>query len=180
MVLTSLSVAALGLGLCLPDTSAVGRFLFCTLLGAEEAGPGHGTSGTVFWCPSPAPQPPPRVPHHAVVARLGRCRFFRRALRSSLRVARLPTARRNFPVGCGWRLRPVSGPAICTWRFARRLPPLPNWKWSNSTGPQEARIKTAQLLPYGTRLDLKLAAAAEEPTNVLLQFSARTPPGGTP
>ena len=40
-------------------------------------------------------------------------------------------------------------------------------------GPQ-VRIKTAQLLPYGVRLDLKLAAAAEEPTAVLLQFSART------
>jgi hypothetical protein len=40
-------------------------------------------------------------------------------------------------------------------------------------GP-EARIKTAQLLPYGARFDLKLAAAAEEDTSVLLQFSART------
>ena len=38
-------------------------------------------------------------------------------------------------------------------------------------GP-EARIKTAQVLPYGVRLDLKLAAAAGEPTGVLLQFSA--------
>ncbi len=42
-------------------------------------------------------------------------------------------------------------------------------------GP-EARMKTAQLMPYGARLDLKLAAAAEEPTSVLLQFSARTTP----
>ncbi len=41
-------------------------------------------------------------------------------------------------------------------------------------GP-EARIKTAQLLPYGARFDLKLAAASEEPTAVLLQFTARTP-----
>lgn len=41
-------------------------------------------------------------------------------------------------------------------------------------GP-EARIKTAQLLPYGARLDLKLAVAAEQPTTVLLQFSARAP-----
>ena len=41
-------------------------------------------------------------------------------------------------------------------------------------GP-EARIKTAQLLPYGARLDLKLAAAAEGPTAVLLQFTARAP-----
>jgi hypothetical protein len=40
-------------------------------------------------------------------------------------------------------------------------------------GP-EARIKTAQLLPYGARFDLKLAAAAEGPTAVLLQFTART------
>jgi hypothetical protein len=40
-------------------------------------------------------------------------------------------------------------------------------------GP-EARIKTAQLLPYGARLDLKLAAAAEQPASVLLHFSARS------
>ena len=39
-------------------------------------------------------------------------------------------------------------------------------------GP-EARIKTAQLLPYGVRLDLKLNAAGEQPASVLLQFSAR-------
>jgi len=39
-------------------------------------------------------------------------------------------------------------------------------------GPS-ARIKTAQLLPHGARLDLKLAATADEPATVLLQFSAR-------
>ncbi len=38
-------------------------------------------------------------------------------------------------------------------------------------GPS-ARIKTAQLLPHGARLDLKLAAAAEEPGSVVLQFRA--------
>jgi hypothetical protein len=42
-------------------------------------------------------------------------------------------------------------------------------------GP-EARIKTAQLMPYGARLDLKLAATAEGPCSVLLQFSARAEP----
>ena len=36
------------------------------------------------------------------------------------------------------------------------------------------RIKEAQLLPHGTRLDLKLAAAAEKTDSVLLQFSARS------
>jgi len=39
-------------------------------------------------------------------------------------------------------------------------------------GP-EARIKTAQLLPYGVRLDLKLNAAGEQAASVLLQFSAQ-------
>jgi hypothetical protein len=44
-------------------------------------------------------------------------------------------------------------------------------------GP-DARIKTAQLLPYGARFDLKLAAAAESSTTVVLQFLARTPRKG--
>ncbi|NQU23431.1 MAG: hypothetical protein HQ567_19290 [Candidatus Nealsonbacteria bacterium] len=35
-----------------------------------------------------------------------------------------------------------------------------------------ARVKTAQLLPQGARLDLKLASAAEEPHDVALEFSA--------
>ncbi len=41
-------------------------------------------------------------------------------------------------------------------------------------GPR-ARVKTAQLLPHGARLDLKLsAAAADAPDSVLLQFTARS------
>ena len=44
-------------------------------------------------------------------------------------------------------------------------------------GP-DARIKTAQLLPYGARFDLKLAATAEASTAVVLQFLARTPRKG--
>jgi hypothetical protein len=39
-------------------------------------------------------------------------------------------------------------------------------------GP-ETRIKAAQVLPYGARLDLKLHAASETPSTVVLQFSAR-------
>ncbi len=59
-------------------------------------------------------------------------------------------------------------------------PPLsvtPEVQVEQIEGPQ-ARIKTAQLLPYGIRFDLKLAAASESPTAVLLQFTARTPPEG--
>ncbi len=38
-------------------------------------------------------------------------------------------------------------------------------------GP-EARIKIAQLLPYGARLELKLIVPSEEPAGVLVQFYA--------
>jgi hypothetical protein len=38
-------------------------------------------------------------------------------------------------------------------------------------GP-DVRIKTGQVLPYGVRLDLKLAATPKEPTSILIQFSA--------
>ncbi|MDY0165832.1 MAG: hypothetical protein RBS80_04765 [Thermoguttaceae bacterium] len=37
-----------------------------------------------------------------------------------------------------------------------------------------ARMKTAQLLPFGVRIDLKLPEPAEEDTCVLLEFNART------
>lgn len=36
------------------------------------------------------------------------------------------------------------------------------------------RVKTAQLLPHGVRLDLKLAAVTEEPVAVILRFSAQS------
>ncbi len=40
-------------------------------------------------------------------------------------------------------------------------------------GGPEARVKTAQLLPYGVRLDLKLAVAAEEPDQRAAAILAR-------
>jgi hypothetical protein len=39
-------------------------------------------------------------------------------------------------------------------------------------GP-EARIKIAQLLPYGVRMDIKLVGPSDEPAGVLVQFTAR-------
>jgi hypothetical protein len=39
-------------------------------------------------------------------------------------------------------------------------------------GP-EARIKIAQLLPYGVRMDVKLIAPSDEPAGVIVQFTAR-------
>jgi hypothetical protein len=40
-------------------------------------------------------------------------------------------------------------------------------------GGPSARMKTAQLLPYGIRIDLKLSGPSEGGASVLLEFSAR-------
>jgi hypothetical protein len=58
--------------------------------------------------------------------------------------------------------------------FCPSLRVTPELAVEQMEGP-EARIKTAQLLPYGARVDLKLASPAQESTTVLLQFTARTP-----
>ena len=54
------------------------------------------------------------------------------------------------------------------------LPVVPELSVKQIDGP-EARVKTAQLLPYGVRLDLKLVAAAEEPTTNSLVIHADKP-----
>jgi hypothetical protein len=51
----------------------------------------------------------------------------------------------------------------------------PELTFSQLDGP-EARIKIAQLLPYGARLDLKLQSFHSEPANVLVKFSAKAEP----
>ena len=59
-----------------------------------------------------------------------------------------------------------------TWPSARPFNRAPRLEVRQREGPA-ARVKTTQLLPYGARLDLKLAAPAEKPLVVLLQFTAR-------
>jgi hypothetical protein len=53
--------------------------------------------------------------------------------------------------------------------FAR----VPELTVEQADGPM-ARVKTAQLLPHGTRLDLKLSQSADSEESVLLRFSAQT------
>lgn len=60
--------------------------------------------------------------------------------------------------------------------FCPPLRAIPEMEVLQVEGP-EARIKMTQLLPYGARFDLKLAAASEEPTTVVLAFTARCPAG---
>jgi hypothetical protein len=57
--------------------------------------------------------------------------------------------------------------------FCPPLAATPELQVEQTAGPP-ARIKTAQLLPYGARLDLKLAAAAPQTATITLRFSART------
>lgn len=52
----------------------------------------------------------------------------------------------------------------------------PRLEVSRRGGPA-VRVKTAQLLAHGARLDLKLAATAEQPEWVLLEFAAESPRG---
>lgn len=56
--------------------------------------------------------------------------------------------------------------------FCPPFPRTPELQVEQLEGPA-GKLKTVQLLPYGTRFDLKLARAQEEPETVLLRFSAR-------
>jgi hypothetical protein len=56
--------------------------------------------------------------------------------------------------------------------FCPPFPRTPELSVEQLEGP-EGKLKTVQLLPYGTRFDLKLAHTLEEPATVLLRFSAR-------
>jgi hypothetical protein len=179
MALTSLAVAALGAGLCLPETSSTGLFLLCTVLAAEES---WAWAWYIRRCGSPAlPRPSPLAPRPS---------FSPPTLRtvSSLDsdVAALPEdvtqqltrsqAADGTETLSGWlRMAFAAGQRTGNVHVAF-CPPFaatPELEVEQLDGP-ETRIKTAQLLSYGARLDLKLAAAADEPTSVLLQFSART------
>lgn len=55
--------------------------------------------------------------------------------------------------------------------FCPSLESTPKVEIEQIEGPS-ARIKTAQVLPYGIRLDVKLASSCDEPTDILIQLSA--------
>ena len=59
--------------------------------------------------------------------------------------------------------------------FCPPLPGVPNMVARQIAGP-EARIKEGQVLAYGARFDLKLAAPCEWPAAVRLEFTASSPP----
>jgi hypothetical protein len=77
----------------------------------------------------------------------------------------------------GWLRAPFAAgqrTAVVHVSFCPPLNKIPELKVHQADGPK-ARIKTAQLLPHGARLDLKLSQSAEQSASVLLQFSAHSP-----
>jgi hypothetical protein len=77
---------------------------------------------------------------------------------------------------CGWlRLRLAAGQrsGVVHVAFCPPFPRTPELSLEQLDGPA-ARVRTAQLLPHGVRLDLKLAVAASSGGSVLLRFAAWT------
>ncbi len=170
MILTSLATAVLTLGLCLPGTPIAWVAVVGALFAAEESW---------TWLRRLRPRTPSRgagcqpavekgqvgnlslqeVPPDGVLQQLTRSRAAGGAEEIS------GWLRTSFAAG--------QRTASVHVAFCPPLAAVPELAVEQIDGP-EARIKTAQVLPYGARVDLKLAAASGEPASVLLQFSART------
>jgi hypothetical protein len=179
MAITSLAAAALVMGLWLPGTSLVSILAVVAILMFEEVvgWVWHVRRNVVLGgadirvCPpsqerreslsrrgEPADGPPPEE----VVQQLTRTRTADETeeLRGWLRV----------PFAAGQRTASVH------LAFCPPLAAVPELAVEQIDGP-EARLKTAQLLPYGARIDLKLAASSASAGTVLLEFVARAPIG---
>jgi hypothetical protein len=187
-IAVSLAVVELTVGLCLPGTPAACLAVVAALTAVEEswawvghlrrsargagcqpaAVPGQVDNLAHKACPTlrsaAAPGPVDNLPHDAlppegVVQQLTRSR----AADGSEEIA-------------GWLRAAFASGQRTTSVHVAFCPPLasaPELSVEQIDGP-EARVKAAQVLAYGARLDLKLATAYDEPAEVLLQFSART------
>jgi hypothetical protein len=174
MVITSFAAVSLCAALCLPaDTSPVAVWFFRVLVMAEECWgwlwfyrkwTRNGSSPTTNdLSSSPSRERTTSAPFSAaptaeVVQQLTRSQAADGAEELS-----------------GWLRLPFAPGQRTGAIHVAFCPPLrvtPEVTVAQIDGP-EVRIKTAQVLPYGARFDLKLAATAAEPTSILLQFSAR-------
>jgi hypothetical protein len=162
MALTSMAVLLLGVGFCVPGTVGWAKLTLFILLAIEEGWAWEwyishaGVAGTLR---VPKPHTACAESNEDVIQQLTRSR----------------AADGTEPLA-GWLRMPVAAGQRTGSLHVAFCPPLastPELEVEQIDGP-EARIKTAQVLPYGARLDLKLAATAEEPTSVLVQFVART------
>ena len=181
MVLTSLAVVLMGLGLCVSDTSAAALVTFWLLLAGEEGGAWHlhWKRGRESFLTTITRNPPPATSSSgpSVLPRDSSDPFFASdEITQQLTRSRAADGAEQL---AGWlRIRFAASQRTGSIHvaFCPPFPVAPELEVAQIDGP-DVRIKTAQRQPYGVRLDLKLAAAAEEPAAVLLQFSARTREG---
>ncbi len=188
MIATTLSAAILGAGLCVPGTSAAGMAMFCTLLAVEESWAWawrlrSNPEATILKTPrvvrlDPAHASSPRIDRSVAVTRP--VLMLEPEIAEPLEDVLQQLTRSRTADGVeqlsGWLRLAFSADQRTGSIHVAFCPPFeatPELEIEQMDGP-EARIKTAQLLPYGARLDLKLIAPIEEPASVLLQFSART------
>jgi len=178
----SAALVAIGAMLTLPGTSVGGGLLFWAILVAEEcwawgrAGGRQLGRGRWRW---------PRVRLRRIDARQ---RFEPRPAQRSpddeppAQEVTQQMVRSLAPDGgevlAGWTRVPMASGQRSTSVHLAFCPPFsrtPRVTVEQLEGPR-ARIKTVQLLPYGARFDLKLAAPSETAEIVLLRFSAETAP----
>lgn len=183
----SASVVAIGTALSLHDTSVSGLVVFWTILaGAELWGwtrrrpvrPPVAVPPVVLSIPEPAATASTPRPDDAP-AWSGH--------ESDLDTADSPDVlqqliRRRTAEGgellSGWLRVPLAAnqrTANVHVAFCPPFPRTPQVAVDQLDGPA-ARIKKVQVLPYGTRLDLKLAEQSDAPASVVLQFSALSGP----
>jgi hypothetical protein len=182
---TTGAVLALGAAVSLPDSSLVGLVVLWGVLAVEEVwawsrSPTAG-SGTRFRRPARPRGPAPRAnvqdagrgepPGAAALDRPPQQDVLQQLTRS-----RTPDGAETLS---GWLRVPLAPGQRSTSVHVAFCPPFdrtPEATLVQIDGP-DARIKTVQLLPYGARFDLKLAAAGQsEGRSVLLQLEARCRP----
>lgn len=179
----SAALVAIGATLSLPGTSVGGLLLFWGILVAEECwawrragrrrlAPGRSSGPAVELNRTHAPQRfEPRAAQPSPMPDAPPAQEVTQQMVRSL-------APGGGEVLAGWMRVPMALGQRSTSVHLAFCPPFsrtPRVKVEQLEGPR-ARIKTVQLLPYGARFDLKLAAQTDTAVIVLLRFSAETAP----
>jgi len=177
MILPTGAMVALGAALSLPETAAGGLAAFWALLLGEELWAWRPLKWRKLPRKQSVPRPvrtdPPHVaaPHPAAVTS-----FEEMPAADVLQQLTRSQADDGSEQLAGWLRMPFSAGQRTASVHVAFCPPFaktPQVMVEQLDGPP-ARIKTAQLLPYGARLDLKLSAMSEDADSVLLQFFARS------
>lgn len=188
-VLLGTSLPIFAAALSLPGTSAWGLAFFWLLIAAYEIWAWAPRAGHWFRRPRHEKTDPKQFridPAQSVAARIEPAGALPGAISNSLTAPILPakgvtqqltrsTTAQGGDLLCGaLRLDLAAGQRTGNLHVAF-CPPFadtPEITAVQADGP-EARIKIAQLLPYGIRMDVKLLTPSDERAGVLVQFSAR-------